>query len=278
MLMLSLALLVLLMTNTARAVTAGSAQSGLGSSFVSEIFNTYGSPPAARGDTAPASSSRARSRMSGAVPLADTPAKQSRSTRTHAVAALRSLPEVGFSDEPAASWLGAIQAGLKTHELRLDTHPATASLGPGDSFVAQSPYRALEVRIVRVTTFPDFESAWLAHGTSLVPHAVRAVRTAAEARSVFQSFYNHTVNPMSCDAALAASRRGSAARTVGARAPLASGPRHLTPQTILNKSPSLVRTGDRARAGLLRSYCVRCVFPPGSNCPCSASGSGLRPR
>ena len=193
--MLSLALLVLLMTNTARAVTAGSAQSGLGSSFVSEIFHTYGSPPAARGDTAPASGSRARSRMSGAVPLADTPAKQSRSTRTHAVAALRSLPEVGFSDEPDAPWLGAIQAGLKTHELRLDTHPATARLGPGDSFVAQSPYRALEVRIVRVTTFPDFESAWLAHGTSLVPHAVRAVRTAAEARSAFQSFYNHTVHP-----------------------------------------------------------------------------------
>ena len=52
MLMLSLTLLVALMTNTARAVAAGGAQSGLGISTVSGIFNAYGSPSETRGGSA----------------------------------------------------------------------------------------------------------------------------------------------------------------------------------------------------------------------------------
>ena len=94
-----------------------------------------------------------------------------------------------FRDTHAEPWLGAVHAGLKRHELRLDTHPATKGLGVGDHFLAASPRRELEVRIISLHTYDDFGAAWLAHGDSLIPPAVRDVRSAVDAHEALQSFY-----------------------------------------------------------------------------------------
>ena len=196
MLLLSLVVLVSLLAKTADAVsTGGGGRPARGSCSASAIFDTYGSAPTPHTASAAAGASQRRARSSGVNITVDCVAKQSRSTRSHAAATLRSLPEVGFSDEPDAPWLGAIQAGLKTRELRLDTHPATANLTAGDSFLGVSPYRKLELRITAVTEYNDFGSAWLTHGDALVPPQVSVVRSAAEAHQAYQSFYKHEVRP-----------------------------------------------------------------------------------
>ena len=127
----------------------------------------------------------------------DSKSKRGRSTRGSSVEYTQELPVLWFQDSDARPWLGSIHAGLKRHEARFSDHPVVQLLRVGDSFIARSSRRTIELRVTEVDrSFTSFGPAWSAYGDSLVPPEVLHVGDADAAEAAYATFYpGRTIEP-----------------------------------------------------------------------------------